>query len=146
MENMRHANKDNDNGAQIVKGCKAMHRDRAPSWIMVDRRRRKKDFCQEFLANVMEREREMENGKLTRLPIDANANDDDDDDGSAKMWAMRENKGNELKAKDNTGKPSYTWPRTIGRESTGDAERVWGKKGAATVRNGSEKLVILLIV
>lgn len=42
----------------------------------------------------------MENGKLTRLPIDANANayDDDDDDGSAKMWAMRENKGNELKA------------------------------------------------
>lgn len=90
----------------------------------------------------------MENGKLTRLPIDANAkaNDHDDDDGSAKMWAMRENKGNELKAKDNTGKPSYTWPRTIGRESTGDAERVWGKKGAATVRNGSEKLVILLIV
>lgn len=45
----------------------------------------------------------MENGKLTRLPIDANANDDHDDDGSAKMWAMRENKGNELKAKDNTG-------------------------------------------
>lgn len=65
----------------------------------------------------------MENGKLTRLPIDANANDDDDD-GSAKMWAMRENKGNELKAKDNTGKPSYTWPRTINREreSTGDGE------------------------
>lgn len=55
---MRHANKekDNDNGAQIVKGCKAMHRDRAPSWITVDRRRRKKDFCQEFLANVMVRE------------------------------------------------------------------------------------------
>lgn len=58
MENMRHANKekDNDNGAQIVKGCKAMHRDRAPSWITVDRRRGKKDFCQEFLANVMVRE------------------------------------------------------------------------------------------
>lgn len=55
---MRHANKekDNDNGAQIVKGCKAMHRDRAPSWITVDRRRGKKDFCQEFLANVMVRE------------------------------------------------------------------------------------------
>lgn len=72
----------------------------------------------------------MENGKLTRLPIDANANDDDDDGGSAKMWAMRENKGNELKAKDNTGEPSYTWPRTINRvrESTGDREGGGGRR------------------
>lgn len=73
----------------------------------------------------------MENGKLTRLPIDANANaSDDDDDGSAKMWAMRENKGNELKAKDNTGEPSYTWPRTINRvrESTGDREGGGGRR------------------
>lgn len=74
----------------------------------------------------------MENGKLTRLPIDANANDDDDDDGSAKMWAMRENKGNELKAKDNTGEPSYTWPRTINRvrERVRAIEKEEGEEGS----------------
>lgn len=43
---------------------------------------------------------------------------------------MRENKGNELKAKDNTGEPSYTWPRTINRvrESTGDREGGGGRR------------------
>lgn len=39
---------------------------------------------------------QMENGKLTRLPIDANVNanaNDHHDDGSAKMWAVARTKG-----------------------------------------------------
>lgn len=94
-----------------AKQCTETER-RHGSWLTDDVEKR--IFVKSFWQ-MWWKKREMENGKLTRLPIDANANDHDDD-GSARMWAMRENKGNELQAKDNTGKPSYTWPWTIGRE------------------------------